>query len=307
MSRLTRYHTVEVDGLNLFYREAGTKDSPTIVLLHGLPSSSHMYRDLLDTLSDQFHLIAPDYPGFGNSDTPAIDQFEYSFDRLADVIERFLQTLELNSFSLYVQDYGAPVGFRIATRHPEWIQTLIVQNGNAYEEGLTSAWKPFRDLWGDRTEKTEAAVREFLKRDSTIFFYTAGTRDRTHINPDNWNIDQYFLDRPENAAAQLELFYNYKENLKRYPEWHEYFRKHQPPTLIVWGKNDPFFSVEGAKAFEQDLKTIELHLLDTGHFALDEERSAIANHIARFIPAHTHEHQNADGYTNSTQATDFSH
>ncbi len=288
MSRLTRYHNVEVDGLNLFYREAGKKDYPTIVLLHGLPSSSHMYRDLINTLSDQFHLIAPDYPGFGNSDTPAINQFEYSFDRLADVIEQFLQTLELNRFSLYVQDYGAPVGFRIATRHPEWIQTLIVQNGNAYEEGLTPAWKPFRDLWGDRTEKTEAAVREFLKRDTTIFFYTAGTRDLTHINPDNWNIDQYCLDRPENAAAQLELFYNYKGNLERYPEWHEYFRKHQPPTLIVWGKNDPFFSVEGAKAFEQDLKTIELHLLDTGHFALDEERLAIANHIARFIPAHIH-------------------
>lgn len=288
MNKLTTYHTVEVDGLNLFYREAGAKDRPTIVLLHGLPSSSHMYRDLINSLSDQFHLIALDYPGFGNSDMPTIDQFEYSFDRLADVVEQFLQTLGLDRFSLYVQDYGAPVGFRIAARHPEWIQTLIVQNGNAYEEGLTAAWQPLRELWHDRTETTEAAVREFLKRDTTIFFYTAGTRDRTHINPDNWNLDQYFLDRPQNAAAQLELFYNYRKNLERYPEWQEYFRKHQPPTLLVWGKNDPFFSVDGAKAFEQDLKTIEVHLLDTGHFALEEEREAIAAHIARFIPAHVH-------------------
>lgn len=288
MSKLTTYHTVEIDGLNLFYREAGTRDRPTIVLLHGLPSSSHMYRDLINSLSEQFHLIAPDYPGFGNSDTPAIEQFEYSFDRLADVVEQFLQTLGLDRFSLYVQDYGAPVGFRIAARHPEWIQTLILQNGNAYEEGLTAAWQPFRELWHDRTETTEAAVREFLKRDTNIFFYTAGTRDRTHINPDNWNLDQYFLDRPENAAAQLELFYNYRRNLERYPEWQEYFRKHQPPTLIVWGKNDPFFSVAGAKAFEQDLKTVELHLLDTGHFALEEERETIAAHIVRFIPIHIH-------------------
>lgn len=282
---MTTYHTVTVDGLNLFYREAGTKNHPTIVLLHGLPSSSHMYRDLMQTLLDRFHLIALDYPGFGNSDTPFIDQFEYSFDHLAEVTEHWLETLGLNRFSLYVQDYGAPIGFRIATRHPDWVQTLIVQNGNAYEEGLTSAWKAFRDLWRNRTETTEAAVLDFLKRDGTIFFYTAGIRDRTNINPDNWNIDQYFLDRPQNAAAQLELFYDYRKNLELYPQWHEYFRQHQPPTLIVWGKNDPFFSVEGAQAFKQDLRMVELHLLDAGHFALEEEREAIANHIARFVPS----------------------
>jgi pimeloyl-ACP methyl ester carboxylesterase len=245
-----------------------------------------MYRDLVQTLSNQFHLIAPDYPGFGNSDTPPIDQFDYSFDRIANIIESLLQILGLERFSLYVQDYGAPVGFRIANRYPERIQTLIVQNGNAYEVGLTPAWKAFRDLWSDRTETTEAAVCDFLKWDGTIFFYTAGTRDRTQINPDNWNIDQYFLDRPQNTAAQLELFYNYRKNLECYPEWHEYFRQHQPPTLIVWGKNDPFFSVEGAQAFKHDLQTVELHLLDTGHFALEEELEAIASHIARFIPAH---------------------
>ncbi len=282
----TTFHNITIDGLNLFYREAGRKDAPTIVLLHGYPASSQMYRGLMTQLSDQFHLIAPDYPGFGNSDTPPIDQFEYSFDHLADITENFLKELNLTRFSLYVQDYGAPVGFRIATRHPEWIQSLIVQNGNAYEEGLTPAWKAFRDLWSERNEATEAPVRDFLKRDTTIFFYTGGVRDRQNINPDNWNLDQYFLDRPENAAAQLELFYNYRANLERYPQWHEYLRTHQPPTLVVWGKNDPFFGPEGANAFQRDLKNVEVHLLDTGHFALDEEGEAIANHIRRFIPAY---------------------
>jgi pimeloyl-ACP methyl ester carboxylesterase len=283
----TTFNTITVDGLNLFYREAGVSDNPTIVLLHGYPASSHMYRDLIDRLSDQFHLIAPDYPGFGNSDTLPIDQFEYSFDRLADITEHLLQALGLTRFSLYVQDYGAPVGFRIATRHPDWIQALIVQNGNAYEEGLTPAWQAFRNLWSDRTETTEAPVLDFLKRDTTMFFYTAGVRDRQNINPDNWNLDQYFLDQPNNAAAQLELFYDYRTNLQRYPEWHEYFQQYQPPTLIVWGKHDPFFGPEGAEAFQRDLKTTELHLLDTGHFALDEDCDAIADHIRRFLPIHT--------------------
>jgi pimeloyl-ACP methyl ester carboxylesterase len=283
----TTFETITVDRLQIFYREAGSKEKPTIVLLHGYPASSHMYRDLLEQLSDRFHLIAPDFPGFGNSDTPPIDRFEYSFDGLADITEHFLQTLGLNRFSLYVQDYGAPVGFRIASRHPEWIESLIVQNGNAYEKGLTPAWQPFRDLWSQRTTATEAPVRDFLKRDTTILFYTAGVRDRQNINPDNWNLDQYFLDRPNNAAAQLELFYNYRTNLECYPTWQEYFRQHQPPTLVVWGKHDPFFSPEGAKAFQQDLKTIEVHLLDTGHFALDEEGDAIADLIRRFLPTHT--------------------
>ncbi len=281
---MTTYRTISVDGLDIFYREAGSPENPTLVLLHGYPASSHMYRDLMIKLSDQFHLIAPDYPGFGNSTTPPIDQFEYSFDHLADITEHFLKELGLNRFSLYVQDYGAPVGFRIATRHPEWIQALIVQNGNAYEEGLTPAWQAFRNLWSERTADTEEPVRDFLKRDTTIFFYTGGTRDRQNINPDNWNLDQYFLDRPDNAAAQLELFYNYRANLELYPQWHDYFRTHQPPTLIVWGKHDPFFGPEGAHAFQRDLKNAEVHLLDTGHFALDEEGEVIAAHIRRFLP-----------------------
>ncbi|MBW4657978.1 MAG: alpha/beta hydrolase [Drouetiella hepatica Uher 2000/2452] len=282
----TTFHTIAIEGLNIFYREAGSKDKPTIVLLHGYPASSHMYRDLINQLSDQFHLVAPDFPGFGNSDTPSIDQFEYSFDRLADITENFLKALGLTRFSFYLQDYGAPVGFRVATRHPDWIQALILQNANAYEEGLTSAWQALRDLWRDRTEATETAAREFFKRDTTIFFYTSGTRDRQNINPDNWNLDQSFLDRPNNAAAQLELIYDYRKNLESYPEWHAYFRTHQPPTLVVWGKNDPFFGPEGAKAFARDLNIIETHLLDTGHFALDEEGEAIAHQIRRFLPAH---------------------
>jgi pimeloyl-ACP methyl ester carboxylesterase len=282
---MTTYNTISIDGLNIFYREAGAKDKPTIVLLHGYPASSHMYRDLMNELSDQFHLIAPDYPGFGNSETPAIDKFEYSFDHLAEITEHFLQALGLDRFSLYVQDYGAPVGFRIAAQHPDWIQALIVQNGNAYEEGLTPAWQAFRDLWSDRSEATEAPVRGFLTRETTIFFYTAGTKSAQNINPDNWNLDQSFLDRPENAAAQMELFYNYRANLDRYPQWHEYFRTYQPPTLIVWGKNDPFFRPEGANAFKRDLHNAEVHLLDTGHFALEEEGAAIASHIRRFLPA----------------------
>jgi len=280
---MTSYKTITIDGLNIFYREAGSKTNPTIVLLHGYPASSHMYRDLINQLSSQFHLIAPDYPGFGNSDTPPIAQFEYSFEHLADITERFLKELGLNRFSLYVQDYGAPVGFRIATGHPEWIQALIVQNGNAYEEGLTPAWQAFRDLWSQRSQATETPVLNFLKRETTIFFYTAGTRNPQNINPDNWNLDQYFLDQPNNAAAQLELFYNYRKNLESYPQWHEYFRQYQPPTLVVWGKNDPFFSPEGANAFKRDLKNIEVHLLDTGHFALEEEGETIANHIRRFL------------------------
>ena len=282
---MTTYNAISIDGINIFYREAGSRTNPTIVLLHGYPASSHMYRDLINQLSSQFHLIAPDFPGFGNSETPPIEQFEYSFEHLAEITEHFLQELGLTSFSLYMQDYGAPVGFRIATRHPECIQALIVQNGNAYIEGLTPAWQAFRDLWSERSPASETPVLNFLKRETTIFFYTAGTRNAQNINPDNWNIDQYFLDRPNNAAAQLELFYNYRKNLECYPQWHEYFRQHQPPTLLVWGKNDPFFGVEGANAFKRDLKNVEVNLLDTGHFALEEECENIAAYIRRFLSA----------------------
>lgn len=287
MARLTTYHTIEVEGLNIFYREAGAKEHPTIVLLHGFPSSSHMYRDLMNKLSAQFHVIAPDYPGFGNSDTPPIAQFEYSFDHLSGVIESFLQKLRLDRFSLYVQDYGAPIGFRIATRHPEWIQALIVQNGNAYNEGLREFWEPLKAYWRLPSTENTDKLRPFLTLETTKWQYTHGVRNPEAISPDNWNMDQRFLDRPGNDEIQLALFYSYRSNPPLYPQWQEYFRQYQPPTLIVWGKNDYIFPVEGAYPYRHDLKDVELHLLDTGHFALEEECDAIASHITRFISTHT--------------------
>ena len=276
------YRTIEVDGLKLFYREAGATDAPALVLLHGFPTSSHMYRGLLDALADRFHLVAPDYPGFGNSDSPPTDRFEYTFDHLAAVTERFLQASGLRQFSLYVQDYGAPVGFRIATRHPDWIQALIVQNGNAYQEGLTAAWEPIRALWRAWNPTTEAAVRSLLTRETTILQYTHGVRNVERINPDCWNLAQTGLDRPGNDMIQLALLYDYRRNLERYSEWHAYFRQHQPPTLVAWGKNDPFFGPEGARAFQRDLPNAEVHLLDTGHFALEEDGDTIAGLVRRF-------------------------
>lgn len=283
---MTTYRTLTVDGLNVFYREAGPVDAPTIVLLHGFPSSSHMFRELIPALSKSFHLVAPDYPGFGQSDSPSIQEFDYRFDRLADVVEHFLQALGLKRFSLYMQDYGAPIGFRLATRHPEWIQALIVQNGNAYEEGITAAFEPLKPFWAERNATTEAAARALLQRETTIFQYTHGASHPEAISPDAWTMDQAFLDRPGNDLIQLELLHDYTSNLRLYPKWHAYFRQHQPPTLVVWGKNDPFFGPEGAYAFQRDLKTLELHLFDSGHFALEENAQVIAEHIQRFFTTH---------------------
>lgn len=279
----TTYRTVLVDGLNIFYREAGNPNNPTLLLLHGCPSSSFMFRGLMADLSDRFHLIAPDYPGFGNSDAPATNNFAYTFDHLADVVEKFLQALRLDRFSLYVQDYGAPVGFRIAARHPDWIEALVVQNGNAYEEGFTAAWEGFRALWKNRTTDTEAAVAAFFAPETTRLIYVEGTRDPASISPDTWNLDQYFLDKPANRAAQMELFYDYRTNPPAYPQWHEYFRTHQPRTLIAWGKNDLFFGPDGATAFLRDLPQAELHMLNTGHFALEEDGKKIAELIRVFL------------------------
>ena len=280
------YHNVEIRGLNVFYREAGPKDAPTIVLLHGFPSSSHMFRELIPRLAEHFRIIAPDMIGFGYSAQPTPKEFQYTFDNLATVTEELLfGELKLNGFNLYVQDYGAPVGFRVASRHPEAIESLIVQNGNAYAEGLSAAWEPLRALWAKRSAETEKPVREFLSAATTKFQYTHGVKDLTKISPDSYTLDQAFLDRPGNDAVQLELFYNYSSNLALYPHWQGYFRTHQPPALLVWGVNDPFFTVEGAKAFQRDLPQAEVHLLDTGHFALEEQNEAIAKHIVRFLGA----------------------
>lgn len=283
---MTTYRTMTIDGVSLFYREAGPQDAPALVLLHGFPSSSHMFRNLLPALSETFHLVAPDYPGFGNSDAPPPDQFEYTFAHLTEVIEHWLQALGLNRFSLYVHDYGAPVGFRLAFRHPDWVQAIITQNGNAYEDGLTPMWEPLKAFWQERTAATEAPLRSRLTRQATMWQYTHGVRDRNAVSPDGWNIDQYGLDRPGNDAIQLALFYDYRTNLALYPQWQAYFREFQPPTLVTWGKRDQIFGPDGATAFRRDLPNSEVYLLDTGHFALEEDGSNIAEYIRRFLQTH---------------------
>ncbi|NJO42677.1 MAG: alpha/beta hydrolase [Cyanobacteria bacterium RU_5_0] len=282
----TTFHTISIDGLNIFYREAGSKENPTILLLHGFPTSSHMFRNLIPLLADRFHLVAPDYPGFGNSSMPTVDEFDYTFDHLADVMDQFTKALGLSKYSLYVMDYGAPIGFRLAAKHPERVAALIVQNGNAYEEGLRDFWEPLKAYWHDRSLENADKLRQFLTLDATKWQYTHGVRNPQTISPDNWNIDQPLLDRPGNNDIQLALFYSYGSNPPLYPQWQEYFRTYQPPTLIVWGKNDFIFPAEGAHPYKRDLNTVEFHLLDTGHFALEEEGETIADHIRRFLPAH---------------------
>jgi pimeloyl-ACP methyl ester carboxylesterase len=283
---MTTYRTIEIDGLDIFYREAGVPTNPTILLLHGFPTSSHMFRNLIPALADRFHLVAPDYPGFGNSSMPTVDQFDYTFEHLADVMEKFTKAVGLSKYSLYVMDYGAPIGFRLAAKHPERVEALIVQNGNAYEEGLREFWEPLKAYWQDRSAENAEKLRQFFTLDATKWQYTHGVRNPQAISPDNWNIDQPFLDRPGNSDIQLALFYSYGSNLPLYPQWQEYFRTHQPPTLVVWGKNDPIFPAEGAYPYKRDLKKIEFHLLDTGHFALEEEGNAIAEHIRHFLSIH---------------------
>lgn len=281
---MTTYHHANVRGRKLFYREAGLQHAPTIVLLHGFPSSSHMFRDLIPQLSSKFHVIAPDYVGFGYSDAPEAQDFEYTFDNLAAHVEDLLfKNLGLKQFSIYVQDYGAPVGYRIASKHPDAIQGIVVQNGNAYEEGIGSAFDPMKPFWANRNSETEKPVRELLTKATTIFQYTYGVADSERISPDSYTLDQFFLDRPRNAAIQLDLLYNYQSNVALYERWHEYFRNRQPRMLILWGKNDPFFTIEGAKSYQRDLPKAELHLIDTGHFALEDSSEFIAERIRQFL------------------------
>ncbi|MCP6758857.1 MAG: alpha/beta hydrolase [Fischerella sp. CENA71] len=287
MTSQTTYHTIEVDGLNIFYREAGAPSNPTILLLHGFPTSSHMFRNLIVALADRFHLIAPDYPGFGNSSMPTVNEFDYTFESLAEVMEKFTQAIGLSKYSLYVMDYGAPIGFRLATKHPERVEALIVQNGNAYEEGLREFWESLKAYWRDRSSENADKLKQLLTLDATKWQYTHGVRNPQVVSPDNWIIDQHFLDRPGNNDIQLTLFYSYGSNPPLYPQWQDYFRTYQPPTLVVWGKNDFIFPAEGAYPYQRDLKNIEFHLLDTGHFALEEEGDAIANHIRRFLATHS--------------------
>jgi pimeloyl-ACP methyl ester carboxylesterase len=283
---MTRYRTVSIDGLDIFYREAGSRDNPTILLLHGYPTSSHMFRNLIPALADQFHLVAPDYPGFGYSSMPAVDEFDYTFDHLTEVIAGFIDAIGLKRYSLYLMDYGAPIGYRLATQNPERVETLIVQNGNAYEEALGDFWKPMRAYWQSKTPENAEQVRQTMTPEGTKRYYTTGVKNLENLSPDTWTLDQHFLDRPGNLAIQLALKYSYQSNVLLYPQWQAYFREYQPPTLVVWGQNDRGFLVEGAYAYKRDLQNLEFHLLDTGHFALEEDGNAIADHIRYFLTTH---------------------
>ncbi|MEH2251314.1 alpha/beta fold hydrolase [Nostoc sp.] len=283
---MTTYRTVSIDGLDIFYREAGSRDNPTILLLHGFPTSSHMFRNLIPALADKFHLVAPDYPGYGNSSMPTVNEFDYTFDHLAEIVEKFIAAINLKKYSLYVMDYGAPIGYRIAAKYPERVQSLIVQNGNAYEEGLREFWEPIKAYWQERSPENAEKLTHLVTLEATKWQYTNGVRNLEAISPDTWTIDQHFLDRSGNGEIQLALLYSYGTNPPLYPQWQEYFRKYQPPTLIVWGKNDYIFPADGAYPYQRDLKDVEFHLLDTGHFALEEEGDAIADHIRRFLTTH---------------------
>ena len=301
-----KYKTVEINGLDIFYREAGNPDNPTILLLHGFPTSSHMFRDLIPQLADRYHLVAPDYPGYGYSSMPSVDEFEYSFDNVANIVDKFIDKVGLKTYSLYLMDYGAPIGFRIATKHPERVEKLIIQNGNAYVEGIdNNFWEPIRAYWKDRKAVNQGldndwwknvkkaynnpnmtndeALRFLLTEGATKWQYTNGVRNIEAISPDTWNHVQPLLDREGNNEIQLEMFYSYGTNPPLYPEWQAYLREHQPPTLIVWGKNDEIFPAEGAHPYKRDLKMVDFHLLDTGHFALEEDGEVIAEHIRRFL------------------------
>jgi pimeloyl-ACP methyl ester carboxylesterase len=288
-----RYRTKTIDGLDLFYREAGPTEAPTIVLLHGFPTSSHMFRNLIPQLADRYHVIAPDYPGYGASSAPSVDEWEYSFDHVAESVDHLLEAIGADRYTLYVMDYGAPVGYRIATRHPERVDALIVQNGNAYDEGLREFWVPIKRYWADPSAENGDALRGLLTLEATTWQYTHGTREPDSISPDNWLVDQPLLDRPGNQEIQLAMFLDYGSNPPLYPQWQAYFREYEPPTLIVWGKNDPIFPAEGAHPYLRDLPKAELHLLDTGHFALEEDGDAIARLIRSFMERHIIQSANA--------------
>lgn len=280
----TMHRSVEIDGLDIFYREAGSPDAPTVLLLHGFPTSSHMFRNLIPRLSDRFHLVAPDFPGFGSSSMPSLDEFEYSFDNIASVVEKFIDRLELKNYSLYLMDYGAPVGYRVAVNRPERVDSLIVQNGNAYKEGLREFWNPIKNYWKDKTPENAKILRDsLLTVEATKWQYTHGVRNVETIAPDNWFNDQLLLDRPGNKDIQIELFHSYGTNPPLYPGWQAYLRKHQPPTLVAWGKNDYIFPGEGAEPYKRDLQNIDFHLLDTGHFALEEDGEVIAGLMRDFL------------------------
>ena len=278
-----RYRTADVDGFKIFYREAGPVGAPKLLLLHGFPSAGHMFRDLIPPLADRFHMVAPDLPGFGQSDMPPREKFGYTFDHIADVIDRFTEVIGFDRFAVYVFDYGAPTGFRLAVRHPERITAIISQNGNAYEEGLSDGWTPIRAYWEDRSQANRNALRAFLTPETTRWQYTHGVSDQTIVSPDGQSLDNFYLARPGADEIQLDLFGDYRSNVALYPSFQEYFRAHKPPFLAVWGKNDPFFLPPGAEAFKRDNPRAIVRFFDTGHFALETHAREIAESIRDFL------------------------
>ena len=277
------YRRADVGGFNVFYREAGPVGAPKLLLLHGFPSAGHMFRDLIPKLADRFDIVAPDLPGFGQSDLPDRSQFAYTFENIANVISRFTEQIGFDRFAVYVFDYGAPTGFRLALAHPERITAIISQNGNAYEEGLSDGWNPIRAYWQDASPANREALRALLTREATIWQYTHGVPDASAVSPDGYSLDDYYMNRPGAHEIQLDLFRDYRSNVALYPAFQEYFRTHRPPFLAVWGKNDPFFLPPGAEAFKRDLPQAVVRFFDTGHFALETHAGEIAQAITDFL------------------------
>jgi pimeloyl-ACP methyl ester carboxylesterase len=282
MSKIS-YRFANVDGLNVFYREAGAVGAPKLLLLHGFPSSSHMFRDLIPLLADHFHIVAPDLPGFGRTDMPSRNDFNYTFDNMANVIDRFTDVVGFDRYAMYVFDYGAPTGFRLAVKRPDRISAIISQNGNAYEEGLSEGWTPIQAYWRDPSEENRAALRPLLTPETTLWQYTHGVSDATEVSPDGYTLDDFYLARPNADDIQLDIFGDYKSNVALYPTFQAYFRTHKPPFLAVWGKNDPFFLPAGATAFKRDIPDADIRFFDTGHFALETHAEEIATAIQSFL------------------------
>jgi pimeloyl-ACP methyl ester carboxylesterase len=281
-----RFNTVDVDGLTMFYRSAGDPNAPTILLLHGFPSASHMFRDLIPELAGCYHVVAPDLPGFGMTEQPARDRFAYTFDNLANKVSRFTEVLGLDKFVVYVFDYGAPVGFRLAMRHPERINAIVTQNGNTYIEGVSDAFAPVQAYWKEPTQANRDALRGFLAPQTTLFQYTHGVADPSSVSPDGRNLDDFYLARPGNDEIQLDLLLDYQSNVALYDSIQAYLRQHQPPVLAVWGKNDPFFLPPGAEAFKRDLPSADIRFVDTGHFALETHAGEIGAAMRDFLEQH---------------------
>jgi pimeloyl-ACP methyl ester carboxylesterase len=282
-SSQTRYETANIDGINIFYREAGPKNAPVLLLLHGFPTSSQMFRGLIPLLADKYHLIAPDYPGYGYSDMPDRTKFAYTFDNCADIVEKLTRQLGVNRYALYMMDYGAPVGFRLAAKHPDRVTALIIQNGNAYDEGLLTFWDPIKAYWKTGAPKEREGLRFLTQAKATYWQYTNGVPDTSLVSPDARTVDQALMDRPGNAEIQLDMLYDYRTNPPLYPQWQAYFRAHRPPTLIVWGKNDQIFPPAGAWPYKRDLPAVEIHMIDTGHFALETNGAEIATYMREFL------------------------